>query len=1516
MDAQGGLISSASSTVAGNFTVGPTGTLLASSTSFSAATTTNLAVTGAATSTLTGGLSSAGISSSGGLLLSGGTLRSTVAGTSTFDAGIQVGTGGLASSGGLTVSGGSIQSTVPITLTSTATSTWSGGLSVAGGGLASSAGLVVSGGNTILGETSITNATTTNLALTGAATTTLVGGLSAAGLNTSQGLIVSGGTTALGVVKSGAWQGTAIGTQYGGTGSDFSGTAQGNTLYFSGAGALSALAPGTSGQFLQTRGAGANPIWADITAAGGWTDEGTFVRLTTFTDNLALGTTSANVQSVATIAATSTAGTNLTLKTLTGQTGSALAVQDAASTTLFSLDALGGLVASASSTFALGLTVANAPLQASSTLLVGGLSTLAEFIGTASSTFLSTLTVAGVLTASSTLQVTSTTTLYSALLVGGGRSLDIQSNTAVNLPGVATLTIGTPNGVSGLAGDNKHTATTTIRVGNAGAGVAGVAGGNARPLVLQGGSGGAGTAPLSVGNGADGGFGSAIQQTAGAGGAGSAPAGSSVNGGDGGAGGAFTFTAGAGGAAGADNGGGADGGAGGNFTFTLGSGGAGTGTGSTGSDGSFTIKAGSQANASPLFALQNSAGTNLFFANASGGLFASSTLQTTATTTHYTDLVFDNSTISSRSNYLIIPQDKGLLIATTTATGLNGQWPILTITSTTTGALDYARVAVGTTTSYGTAGIRDQFVVSGRINQTWRYISCDTAGTGISAAAINAASHVCGQFSSARKVDGSIAVQVAGNPPYLSIEAGTTDITYGDGEALRSAANFTSNQNNPVFEAWVRNPDGAGTGYVYFVGFGDTATNNYYLVPSNGVYFVATTSTWFAETRTGDTATTSVNTGVALSTTDFQHLRIEATRTEALFFINNQLRATITTNLPTGNNMSVILSSAINNGAASARPNLDVSLVRLWVDDPPGGITTPAPNSSPQSNLNLDLVKAAVTGDFATDEDSSAIPVGTLMSYIAGSYGSGTRLKVHTATTSYDSAIAGVAMPEDDSGSALTLGIGNINLAVSGRALVRVSTANGSIGEGDYLTSSNIPGVAAKALTSGMVIGRALESYSGAIDGTPILVDVHPGVATLSSLENESQTFADYVIAAVADVANQVTASAGKLIQSVFDKIVAKIVVAAHLFSRDLTILPDGEINVPDGTNQISGAAVIPQGQSSITIPNTKITAGSKIFVTPTVAAPYQLAVVGKNPGNGFTVGIAGMAPFDIPFDWFILSTYPVNGGSPPPPPPPTGGPSAPSQLTATVLSDTEVHLTWVDGSSDETGFFIEEGTDGINFAGVGNVGANITSFDRLNLTAGTNYFYRVFATNGNGSSAPSNVAQVTTSSGGGGGPPPPPPGATEDTAVLCSDGIDNDGDGLIDLADQDCAAFAPPPPPPSTEDTAALCSDTIDNDGDGLVDLADQDCAPFVSPPPPAPPAGGEDTTALCSDAIDNDGDGLIDLNDPDCAAFAPPPPPPAGGEDTALLCSDGIDNDGDTLIDLADSDCAAFVAPPPPTP
>jgi len=60
---------------------------------------------------------------------------------------------------------------------------------------------------------------------------------------------------------------------------------------------------------------------------------------------------------------------------------------------------------------------------------------------------------------------------------------------------------------------------------------------------------------------------------------------------------------------------------------------------------------------------------------------------------------------------------------------------------------------------------------------------------------------------------------------------------------------------------------------------------------------------------------------------------------------------------------------------------------------------------------------------------------------------------------------------------------GTYPIALAGRVPTRVSTANGSIQVGDYLMSSNIPGLAVKATRNGNVVGMALESYDLSDDG-------------------------------------------------------------------------------------------------------------------------------------------------------------------------------------------------------------------------------------------------------------------------------------------------------------------------------------------------------------------------------------------------------------------------------------------------
>jgi|GEM_PF-3271717 len=138
----------------------------------------------------------------------------------------------------------------------------------------------------------------------------------------------------------------------------------------------------------------------------------------------------------------------------------------------------------------------------------------------------------------------------------------------------------------------------------------------------------------------------------------------------------------------------------------------------------------------------------------------------------------------------------------------------------------------------------------------------------------------------------------------------------------------------------------------------------------------------------------------------------------------------------------------------------------------------------------------------------------------------------------------------------------------------------------------------------------------------------------------------------------------------------------------------------------------------------------------------------------------------------------------------------------------------------------------------------------------------------------------------------------SDEVAPQCSDGLDNDADGIIDWPlDPGCDNSSDD----DETDPVVLpqCADGLDNDADGLVDLADPGCADAADDDETDPVH-----TPECLDGVDNDGDGLIDLADPGCEN-----PHDDDETDPVVLpaCADGLDNDADGLIDMADPDCSA---------
>ena len=89
--------------------------------------------------------------------------------------------------------------------------------------------------------------------------------------------------------------------------------------------------------------------------------------------------------------------------------------------------------------------------------------------------------------------------------------------------------------------------------------------------------------------------------------------------------------------------------------------------------------------------------------------------------------------------------------------------------------------------------------------------------------------------------------------------------------------------------------------------------------------------------------------------------------------------------------------------------------------------------------------------------------------------------------------------------------------------------------------------------------------------------------------------------------------------------------------------------------------------------------------------------------------------------------------------------PAAPTNLSATAVSSSQINLAWTDNASNESGFRIERSADGATFTEIGVVGSNVTTYASTSLSAATQYWYRVRAYNATGQSAYAGPASATT---------------------------------------------------------------------------------------------------------------------------------------------------------------------------
>jgi hypothetical protein len=158
------------------------------------------------------------------------------------------------------------------------------------------------------------------------------------------------------------------------------------------------------------------------------------------------------------------------------------------------------------------------------------------------------------------------------------------------------------------------------------------------------------------------------------------------------------------------------------------------------------------------------------------------------------------------------------------------------------------------------------------------------------------------------------------------------------------------------------------------------------------------------------------------------------------------------------------------------------------------------------------------------------------------------------------------------------------------------------------------------------------------------------------------------------------------------------------------------------GTQQYTATARDQFGDSMVTQPSLTWTVSGG----GTINSSTGLFTAGTTPGGPFTVTAASGSVSGTALVTIVQAA-----------------PTAPTNLSASSVSGSQINLTWTDRSNNETGPRIDMLINGV-WTQIGTVGANVTSFSVTGQPL-TTYSFRVAAFNDAGLSAYSNTASAKT---------------------------------------------------------------------------------------------------------------------------------------------------------------------------
>lgn len=198
-----------------------------------------------------------------------------------------------------------------------------------------------------------------------------------------------------------------------------------------------------------------------------------------------------------------------------------------------------------------------------------------------------------------------------------------------------------------------------------------------------------------------------------------------------------------------------------------------------------------------------------------------------------------------------------------------------------------------------------------------------------------------------------------------------------------------------------------------------------------------------------------------------------------------------------------------------------------------------------------------------------------------------------------------------------------IPVGLAGRAPVRVNDSNGSINVGDPVALSDTPGVGAKAVSPGQIVGYAMQDYSGGTEGT-VMVLISTGYWAPSDtdmLQGQSGTFEMLTVSGSANIGSLTVTGSAQVRGDL--KVVGTLETATLRINEHVVGNSDtrGEVTVRAGATE--GAIVFskPYGQKPF------------VVVSPvTGSVLYRLSIT----KDGFKVLLDNAPTEDVTFNYMV----------------------------------------------------------------------------------------------------------------------------------------------------------------------------------------------------------------------------------------------------------------------------------------